>query len=439
MTMFLDVTGLSDIAFANLDPISGSDGGIGTTTVADPTVVQVSYAQVSALPTADRLNALVNTAFAAPLVVTAFNGGVDPISGLTVTGNGFTYVDSTQGFDIVRIVYDAGQCFGAGIATRDTANNPISTPNPVVLYHEMSHAFHILSGTFQPNGADEPPARMDENVLRGQLNLCLRDVNSNVAACGAGSNCTGTTDAPGDTGISCFIVTAVTGSPESAEVVRLRALRDRVRGASALAGQVIDAIYGEYAEFGPAIAAQLGDEPALRGLVRSVVVGPLLAWYALAGTLAFSPRDQRAVTSACEDVAAACRGPFDADMVLLLLEQMRKGEALGDEGTRLRAIAAQVHRAAALPMASWAILEPLVEAWQSSASPARLADAVTAWLAHVPLDVIVRSDQDGRLDAELNALSQLLDFSPGVRAHIGRRLAMAWPDAADGLARRGFL
>ncbi|MDB4923210.1 hypothetical protein, partial [Mucilaginibacter sp.] len=44
-------------------------------------------------------------------------------------------------------------------------------------------------------------------------------------------------------GISCFIVTAATGSPESEEVTSLRQLRERVRATSRLAGQLIDVIY----------------------------------------------------------------------------------------------------------------------------------------------------------------------------------------------------
>ena len=59
------------------------------------------------------------------------------------------------------------------------------------------------------------------------------------------------------TGISCFIVTATTGSPESVEVNRLRELRDRVSTASTFGAQLIDVIYSEYAQFSPRLQRSL--------------------------------------------------------------------------------------------------------------------------------------------------------------------------------------
>src|SRR5262249_7204947 len=146
----------------------------------------------------DRLNTLVNTDFGTPIVVTALNGGNDPHSGLDVTGNGFTYVDNSSGSNIIRVAYDVSQACGAGIALFDINGNPIATPNPVILYHELSHAFHdAINQTPFPQNAcpgnttDEPAAEIDENVLRTQLGLCLRDVCNHGGQTGAGDDCGG--------------------------------------------------------------------------------------------------------------------------------------------------------------------------------------------------------------------------------------------------------
>jgi len=191
MTLFLDQSGDSSTALKNLHTISWKDGGLGTQAIpTDPTVLLVTYTETTGQPaTADRLDTLVNTNWADPIVITALNGGIDPYSGLDVTGNGFTYIDRTSGTDIIRVVYDIGQCEGRGIATFDTAGNAITTPNPVILYHELSHAFRAATGTNQPN--DEPPAETDENVMRTELGLCLRDVNNHAGQCGPGNDCGG--------------------------------------------------------------------------------------------------------------------------------------------------------------------------------------------------------------------------------------------------------
>jgi len=439
VTMWIDVSGLSDIVIANLNNIGGDDGGIGTTNhPTDSTVFVVTYQQVSTVATANRLNTLVNTN-TTPIVVTALNGGTDPYSGLPLNGAAWAYQDNSPGFTVIRVVYDAGQCGGLGIAARDVLNNAITTPNSVVLYHELSHAFHFANGTFQPNGADEPPARADENVMRTQLGICLRDVNSNVITCGAGNACGGSDGGPGGSGISCFIVTASTGSPQSTEIQRLRDIRDRIAGASELAAQVIEAVYREYREFSPAIAARLEEDAATRSGVLLVVVRPLLAWYALAATLALSPKDPAAIDRAKEDLAASCRGPVGAAMIVSLLERLRDGEPLaGYLPARVHALATNIREASRLPLASWAIMEPLIRAWRSSVDTVEVVQEVALWLASVPITELTLSSRSCRLETDLKALRDLFEFSAELRAEIGRRLVERWPRAADALARNGF-
>src|SRR5262249_17818674 len=144
-----------------------------------------------------------------PIVITAMNGGNNPYKGGDViTGKGETFVDNTDPKKpVIRVVYDVSQCctgtIGGGIACYDTKGNVISAPNPVVLYHELSHAYHVATNQlpFPQNAcksdtSDEPAAEIDENVLRNQLGLCLRDVCNHGGGCWYNAN-----DCGGSSGI----------------------------------------------------------------------------------------------------------------------------------------------------------------------------------------------------------------------------------------------
>src|SRR5262249_32185089 len=148
-----------------------------------------------------------------------------------------------QNTPVIYVVYDFNN--DAGYAVRGTAGQAISNPPLVRLYHELSHAYHHAIDNFPfepqtvcPNPApgqeDDPTAEMDEHVVRSLLGLCLRDVCDHRPISGPGSNCGGL-DSPGEPPkgsdpntigasdgwkISCFIVTAATGSPEAFEIRR---------------------------------------------------------------------------------------------------------------------------------------------------------------------------------------------------------------------------
>ncbi|MEO8166024.1 MAG: hypothetical protein ABI619_11580, partial [Betaproteobacteria bacterium] len=338
MSIFLDLAGKSGTAFFNLLTISGEDGGLGLTDVpGDPTVFQITYDETAGQPaTADRLNQLVNNNFGAPVVttqniiITALNGGIDPYSGEDIAGNAKSYLDESGPSPVIRNVCDVSQCCGAGLAAFDTDGNLIASPNPVILYHELSHAFREVTGTQEDN--DEPLATIDENVMRGVLGLCLRDVNNHGGDCAAGADCGGSDGGPdggppaggcaaGNDDGGCFIVSVTTGSSESAEVNRLRQLRDDVAGVSGLSAQLISVIYDEYAQFSPGIAGELEQDAFARQAVLWIVVRPLLAWYTLAGTLALEQADQKAVSQAKRGVLKACPRFLGRSSIVTLLER----------------------------------------------------------------------------------------------------------------------
>lgn len=458
MSIFLDLAGVSGTAFFNLLTISGEDGGLGLDDVpGDATIFVITYTESPGQPaTADRLNTLVNTDFGTPIVVTALNGGNDPHSGLDVTGNGFTYVDSSSGSDIIRIAYDVSQACGAGLALFDVNGNMIATPNPVILYHELSHAFHQATGNIPfpqdqcpGNTTDEPAAEIDENVLRAQLGLCLRDVCNHDGTTGIGDTCGGSLGnadggppaggcaAGNDDG--CFIVSAATGSPQSDEINRMRLLRDRVAGISGLSGRLIDLVYEEYFRFSPEIAAHVAADRPARQAVLAVIVRPLLAWYALAGTLAIDGRGPSA-DQAARAVIGACPVFLRRHRIAAALNDVRAGKPLPSSAARLMGgLAPRIAEAAQMRFAGWAILDPLVRLWNATAHGHDIIAAVSAWLAEAPLEAVVPPAHPAALDFELGALARLLAFDPAVKPAVGARLSIAWPGAAAALSRHGFV
>jgi hypothetical protein len=431
MTVLLDQSGSPLDVFSHCYTISEQDGNLGDTPTADPTVNQLTYdGAAPAGTTAARLHAMVNNNFPGTIlieniVVTTLNGGIDPYSGLDVTGNGFTYVDTNTTPDVIRVVYDLSQCLGAGIATFDTSNNPITTPNPVILYHELSHAFRGVTGTNAAN--DEPPAITDENDLRAVLGLCMRDVNNHAGQCSGGSNCGGSDGSGG----GCFIVTATTGSPESAEIVELRRLRDGVAAESRLGARLIEAIYTEYARFSPAIADGLAQDTTAREAVLRIAVRPLLAWYALAGLLASEAPDSARVHRAAKALRSACPRYLAVLPIAEYLDRIRAGRPLPAAAPGfLREFEPRIRQGARLRFASWAILDPLTAAWAPSSGDADVVGRVVEWLAAAPLEALAPpSDAEG-VAREMAGLERLLSRQPSLYARLRERLDLAWRPAA---------
>lgn len=254
----------------------------------------------------------------------------------------------------------------------------------------------------------------------------------------------GTTDPNQPTGrgptIKCFIVSATTGSSESVEVNRLRQLRDRVASASRLGDQLIDVIYREYYQFSPEIAAELEQDMIAQKAALWVIVRPLLAWYTLAGILAFEQADTKAVNQATQDVLNACPRYLGGSSITALLETIRAGEALPpDSHPLLLEFAPRIQVATSLKFASWAILDPLVRVWRSATDRLDVVDEVAQWLSNAPLEALDPPHDPKMLDAELGVLAGFFDFRPMALKPLGERLAAAWPTAASALDRAGFI
>ncbi|WEJ99220.1 MAG: hypothetical protein P0Y59_20140 [Candidatus Sphingomonas phytovorans] len=470
MSVFVDQSSGADTGNVTMDlfTISWNDGNLGqgtNTTVASGLggvssipVAPVTYAGgvTTGMATASRLSQMVTTAtglnWADPIVITGLFGGIDPYSGEDITGNGLTYVDTNVTPNVIHIAYDTSQANGQGLALYDVGGHAIQTPNAVILYHEMSHAFHnalnqipFPQSACPGNTSDEPAAEIDENVLRTQLGLCQRDVCNHNGGIGWGKACGGRAtptgppladgDAP-DEDTGCFIVTAAAGSGQAPEILALRALRDGLAVRSAIAGALIGAVYDEYFRFSIGIAARIATANAAQRAVGDLVVSPLFAWFNLADQLTRDPAD-RAAVGKWLTMAGRARDTDGAVLFAPLLERAARGEI----DPALLALAPELRHLAGLPFARWALLEPLAAMWRIPADSTGAEDGliaeVAAWLAAAPIDRIetVRDPADD----EIGALAHLLAFAPHARQRLGMRLAAAWPGKRDALCRHGFI
>jgi hypothetical protein len=247
---------------------------------------------------------------------------------------------------------------------------------------------------------------------------------------------------PPGPGPHCFIVSATTGSRDSAENMRLNMLRDRVVRSTDIGATMLDAIYNDYYSFSPPIAEELAADAELRKRVLNLAVRPLLAWYGLIEVLALDPYDERAAERAGQRVQDACRAaaPSHARQFASLFAQIRRGEAVPEDAPEpFRYLASRLREAVKLPFSAWAIFVPLSLVWEGAAHDEDMVNQARSWLAEAPLDQLPPPSPGARLDAELERLASGPFASPKMRRQVGARLMSVWPQLERELGTHGFV
>jgi hypothetical protein len=220
----------------------------------------------------------------------------------------------------------------------------------------------------------------------------------------------------------------------------MQEIRARVAALSGLTGQLIDGILREYYRFSPEIAANLEHDDAARGTVLSLVVRPLMAWFNLAVTLGLNPSDAKTIEQHVRDVLDQRQGAHGRLSGARILEAIRAGKPLpGLVPPAIRPFAEKAREAARLPLASWALLEPLARIWSLDTGHTHVIDAVSHWLAAAPLETLAQPAGADDLHRELTTLAGFFDFCPLARRQVGIRLAAAWPEAVPALEKHGFV
>lgn len=192
----------------------------------------------------------------------------------------------------IMIVYDTAGCnLGAGrkgYAVLDTGGNELDMPSDVILFHELTHAFHKVNGTEDTTSkeATELQAAIGENEYRKSKNPPLRERNTTRALSHSGiAKCKLLSPPPGQTPQrtgSCFIATAAYGSQIEDEVEFLRHFRDHLLLSMRSGAQFFERFYQYYYGFSPSIADNMGADPEMAKLVRIALVEPLVRYLWLA-------------------------------------------------------------------------------------------------------------------------------------------------------------
>ena len=468
MTVFIqnDATGAGA---GNLDPndaavslgvIANGDTGLGLAAQVGNRQ-QVTYARTLGGIPPTRLDNLVNTAF-----TPNYGGGPQAVNIILVPVlANFTLNDGTsiltiggtalppQGSGLpgaglnttndCLVIYDTTQNNGNGycVARAGTGGTlDLTLSNPVVLYHELSHAFRTVNNTSlaltagcNPSSPEENAAITDENDLRTQIanatgvTPVLRDAGIHCGTtCGGGG---------GGGGGCCIVATVASGSPVSEEVNALRAVRDGLIRKTEIGFSFFETLHYDYYGFSPQVCTLMARHPALRPLILEGFVRPfvnilrLIQVFSIGGADAVSMGERFAADHADQEAGAAR---------LAMLH--RAQQVLGGDETGLDDVQREMARLLRPALDSehlrWAILEPItiylsaLQAHLDRLGVERLGKllvkAFGSWSARMPIDPIWAALSAGELQDELEMLDNTLLRTAEVRTQFRGRLREAF-------------
>ena len=164
---------------------------------------------------------------------------------------------------------------------RDGTDGEITLPisNPVLLYHELSHAFRIVRNelldlTFEcdPASPEENAAIIDENDMRTQIaerqgvTAELRDPNNHCGSVGCDSGC-------------CIIATVASKSLTSPQVQFLRSVRDHFVRSTEVGYAFFQQFFYDYYSFSPQVCTIMLGNPHVPERLLEGYINPLLDFW----------------------------------------------------------------------------------------------------------------------------------------------------------------
>lgn len=421
------------------------------------TCVQVTYGQTEFGNTANRLNDLVNNVtYVSPPNVVAF--AVDNThvlsNGTPVAGNGFALWighPANPFANHVSTFYDSTLCGGAGVWVDKDGGGTVCNTTEVVLYHELSHCFRIVTGAFVPTAADadfpqeEVNATIDENDMRNVRGIDRRDINSRDGGCGGADSCLGATGGGG----CCIIATLATDSPYSEEVRRFRQLREKVLRRTEVGDAFFKEFFYNYYGFSPEVCRLMGHQPNLTPVIREKFVVPLLASLELlifyAENKGKGLRDFLQKQSEREDLQPFYRAEFLTEMAAYLrlagsFNQTAIGNLLSAQGEKFTGFSELLQYVNEQTLKNeyikWSLAEAL-ETWVASALllksdksrkkiEAEIYKLISAWIAYLPITSVWEEFSRLQTELELESLEQFI-FDCEAKRMFARRLVEKYP------------
>ena len=416
-------------------------------------LIRVVYdPQVETGPTPSRLHDLVNTEFNVnpedvDIVILAGAAGFTLNDGELLTNVGGTALPPGFSFGgtvynpttSIYVLYDITQNAGNGFCVMNdtTGTLTLETPNPVILYHELSHAFRIatnsLLDTTEPDcsnaSAEEAAAADDENDMRDVMGLDHRDTSNHCAgACGGAFTC-------------CIVASVASGSPFSAEVNELRRIRDGMLRRSEAGYDFFEKLHFDYYAFSPEVCRLMSTSDSLRDLIALYFVRPLSLCLNLVRSYNLDGIDETALG---RRFAAAIDSDPDLATSLSIADAQLALDVLNDApNTGAEAITPESPLGALWQLLGehahpsryvrWALIDSIaifVDAlkWRLDGTPSeeigsRLARRFDEWAPRLPLSDVWKGLSAYSLEQEVAFVKQVLLRSEDAQREFGCRLA----------------
>ena len=442
-----------ELAAVHLTVIANLDTGLGLG-AATGNLQAVTYTRTDPGVPPRRLDTLVNTDFGVnpagvDIIVLAVGANFTLNDGSLITTVGGTALPpagsgqpgaTLNGTASCLVIYDTSDNDGNGYCVARQGGGgalDLRIPLPVMAYHELSHAFRIvtdsllaLTATCDPASPEEHAAIVDENDMRTQLAdqlsepVVRRDPNIH---CGRG--CGG-----GGDGSCCVVATVTSGSRLSAEGGALRELRDSFLRRSETGFAFFEALHHAYYAFSPQVVTAMAADLDLRAVTLDGFVRPLIRMLRLirdyavdgAGAADLGRRFLDGLGDPAE--VRATRAALDRVDVLI-----RSAVPTGPDTTERRVAGLLAEWALPDAHIRWALVEPVRDYHRLlsvvAAEPAedlgqRLHSMIVDWSGRLPVEPCWGALDLATARAELAMLTGTVLRDPGARrAFLDRLLA----------------
>ncbi len=438
--------GNASMNLMDIGNVANTDANYGENPQPAPSdLIQVTYTLNTATgPCPTRLSNLVNTNFGlnpqnVDIIIVASNGSFALNDGELLSTIGGTSLPPGFSFGgtvlnpttSIVVLYESGGGTNC-VKGQASGNYDAPNPSPAILYHELSHSFRQATNSslsLTPPSAcgaspEEMAAEVDENDMRTQLGIPLRDVTDHCGDPGCPTNC-------------CIVASIASGSVYSSEVNSLRQVRDRFLRRSDVGFDFFEHLHYDYYGFSPEVCQLMGRSGDLTRLVELFFVKPLTLCLNLI---------QDYTMNGCSPKELGMR--FEAglqtspELLLLNSDELRKLEILlsrmRDESMLVDPSLDELwrilnERASTSPYITWALRDTIEiyvaamiwrnDAYDSAEIGKRLAARFDQWGARMPLTDIWKTLSKYAIAQELDFLKKALLCSDDARFQFGRRLA----------------
>ena len=361
------------------------------------------------------------------------------------SGGGFTHWHAKD--NSATVFVDVDDAYGQHYLAPGVGGT-VWDPIPVILYHELAHAYRYVTGTHHGDyHAKEVEARTDENDFRAELVLPLLDVHSDDDP-GVGVPTLGTLKYPSCDGgweCGCNIATATLGSPVAREIALFRRAKRDFEKITLGGVPLLEPMLTAYQLFSPRVAGDVRADPTLRNAMRHFAIEPSVHLVRIVSAHITTGGDAEAIVTAAERAITEYLTGLPDDMkttrigvtataahqassrlragratVDFCAEQDPAADIFGRVVTSVQAVGAETDGTA------WLLegLARFLDASTSGEPASALVSLLGEWFARVPLPRHVKSL--GNLGRELAELRESLLFRPSdydlflhrVHAHI---------------------